>query len=96
MVLDRQNRERMRAAGRVFYLAAPADCLYARLESQNDADRRPSLTGESPLAEITCVLAEREPLYRETAHHHLDGSAPPDSLAQTIISLLTETREETS
>ena len=95
MVLDRQNRERMRASGRVFYLAAPADCLYARLESQNDADRRPSLTGESPLAEIVRVLEQREPLYRETAHHHLDGSAPPDFLAQTILSLLTETREET-
>lgn len=94
MVLDRQNRERMRAAGRVFYLAAPADCLYARLESQNDADRRPSLTGESPLAEIARVLAEREPLYGETAHHRLDASASPDSLARIILGLLTETREE--
>ena len=96
MVLDRQNRERMRAAGKVFYLAAPADCLYARLESQNDADRRPSLTGESPLAEITRVLAEREQLYRETAHHRLDASASPDSLARTILGLLTENREESS
>lgn len=94
MVLDRQNRERMRAAGTVFYLAAPADCLYARLEGQNDADRRPSLTGESPLAEIARVLAQREPLYGETAHHRLDASAPLDSLARTIIGLLTETREE--
>ena len=94
MVLERRNRERMRAAGRVFYLAAPADCLYSRLESQNDADRRPSLTGESPLLEIARVLEQREPLYREAAHHHLDASASPDFLARTIMGLLTETREE--
>ena len=96
MVLAQENRERMRASGTVFYLAAPADCLYPRLERQHDVSRRPSLTDESPLAELTRVLAEREPLYRETAHHRLDASAPRGSLVKGILSLLGKTPKEFS
>lgn len=96
MILARENRERMRASGTVFYLAAPADCLYSRLERQRDASRRPSLTGESPLAEIARVLEEREPLYRETAHHCLDASAPRGSLVKAIIRLLGDASKDTS
>ena len=94
MVLARENRERMRASGTVFYLAAPLDCLYARLERQFDAGRRPSLTGESPLAELARVLEEREPLYRETAHHIIDATVPRAAMARTIVRLLAEQREE--
>ena len=94
MVLARENRERMRASGAVFYLAAPLDCLYARLERQFDAGRRPSLTGESPLAELARVLEEREPLYRETAHHIIDATVPRAAMARTIVRLLAEQREE--
>lgn len=96
MVLARENRERMRAAGAVFYLAAPLDCLYARLERQFDAGRRPSLTGESPLTELARVLEEREPLYREAAHHIIDATAPRAAMARTIIRLLAKQREESS
>ena len=94
MVLARENRKRMRASGAVFYLAAPADCLYSRLERQHDASRRPSLTGESLLEEIVRILEEREPLYRETAHHRLDASAPRGSLVKGIIGLLDNTRKD--
>ena len=88
MVLDRANREFMRDSGVVFYLAAPPDCLYARLEHQNDASRRPSLTGDSPLAEISRIFEEREPLYRETAHHIIDATIPCAAVVQAITRLL--------
>lgn len=96
IVLARRNRQRMRAAGPVFYLAAPPDCLYARLERRSDAGRRPPLTGEAPLAELLRVLEEREPLYRETAHHIIDATAPRAAMARTIISLLADASEECS
>ena len=90
MVLARENREHMRTSGMVFYLAAPPDCLYLRLKHQIDASRRPSLTGCSPLAEISRVLEEREPLYRETAHYTIDATASCVAMARTISRLLKE------
>lgn len=88
MILREKNREHMRAAGIVFYLATPVECLYSRLARNINADLRPSLTGEDPLTEIIRVLKEREPLYMEAAHHRIDGSAPCDTIAGIITSLL--------
>lgn len=94
MVLARENRERMRASGLVFYLAAPVDCLYSRLERGDTSGHRPSLTGEDPLTEISRVVREREPFYAETAHYCIDASAPRGAVANAIIMLLNEARKE--
>lgn len=67
-ILDPANREYMRAQGCVLYLHAPAAVLAARLQAAPLAGQRPSLTGGDVCSEIRTVLAEREPLYRATAH----------------------------
>lgn len=96
MILLKKNREYMREAGTVVYLAAPADCLCSRLARENNARLRPSLTGDDPLKEIARILEEREPLYMEAAHHRVDGSAPCERAAEAIIALLEQTDKETS
>ena len=85
IVLAQENRECMRASGVVFYLSASAEHLHARLERNLDAQRRPSLTGDSPLLEISRILSEREPLYRQSAHHVLDAAAPCSRVASEIV-----------
>ncbi|HSR37114.1 MAG TPA: shikimate kinase, partial [Desulfurivibrionaceae bacterium] len=41
------------------------------------ASQRPSLTGQSVQAEIAPVLAEREPLYRQSANCIIDTTTTP-------------------
>lgn len=72
-ILDADNRTFMREQGCVMYLHAPASALVARLQAQPLADQRPSLTGADMCAEVEAVLAEREPLYRATAHTVVDA-----------------------
>jgi shikimate kinase len=76
IILEEKNRVLMRAAGPVFYLAAPAQSLYERMAGCRDFSDRPSLTGADPAAEIAAVAAEREALYRECAHRILDATRP--------------------
>lgn len=88
-VLARENRTLMRSSGLVIYLEAPAETLAARLERDGGAARRPSLTGEDPQREMARVLGEREALYRESAHHRVDASRPPEAVAVAVAELLT-------
>lgn len=67
-VLRPANRDALRRVGFVAWLTAPPEELARRLR----ADRRglavrPALTGAGILEEIRDVLAERLPLYRQTA-----------------------------
>jgi shikimate kinase len=93
MVLDERNRRFMRDAGTVFYLAAPLECLYSRLERSRKSDR-PSLTGGDPLAEMAFVFAQRESLYRECTHHSVDASVPAAKVAGAILHILQLDRRE--
>ena len=88
MVLLPENRAFMRAAGVVVYLRAPAQVLAARLAGDGGAARRPSLTGEDPQAEMASVLAEREPLYRESAHYCVDATLRPEAVVAAIAGFL--------
>lgn len=85
IVLAAANREFMRGAGRVFYLRAPAEILATRLSLDPLVTQRPSLTGKGLLAEIAEVLAQREELYCQTAHHILNAVKPPEEVAAAII-----------
>ena len=87
MVLDPQNRAFMRASGLVIYLEAPAALLCERLAGDRGVVR-PALTGEGPEQEIARILAEREPLYRESAHYRVDASPPPQVVLESIAELL--------
>lgn len=88
MVLREENRRFMRESGVVLYLHAPAEILGARLEAAPCADQRPTLTGLPIAEEMADVLAEREPLYRETATYVLDATASPSVILAEARRLL--------
>lgn len=88
VVLATENRRHMRAHGTVFYLAAPAQALAARLARDPLAAQRPSLTGQDISLEISQVLAERQTFYEEAAHHILDATLPPEAVCAAVLRAL--------
>lgn len=84
MVLDPENRERMRATGGVTYLSAPADVLAGRLDAPENDPSRPPLTKLPQEMEIVAVLKEREPLYRSAAHYVVDATQDARIVARLI------------
>lgn len=85
MVLADENRQFMREGGVVVYLNAPASVLAARLAAFPDAGQRPTLTGKSIVDEVTEVLAAREQLYRDAAHHIIDATRPPPQIVSATL-----------
>ena len=65
-VLRAENRERMRARGVVIYLRTSPEHIFSRLKRDT---KRPLLQVDDPLRRLRALYAEREPLYREVAHH---------------------------
>lgn len=88
MVLLRANRSFMRSAGRVIYICARPGELARRLAGDPRHAQRPSLTGAPLLEELASVLAEREALYREAAHHAVDGALPAGEVLEQIMGAL--------
>lgn len=88
MVLAAENRRFMREQGTVFYLAAPAQALAARLSADPQAAQRPSLTGLAIAEEMLRILTERRPLYEDAAHHILDATARPEEICAHALRLL--------
>ena len=84
IVLKPENRERLRGSGIVVWLNADARVLVSRIGSREGWSSRPSLTGASPAEEMAQVLAQREPLYRETATLILDAALPVSELVAAI------------
>lgn len=68
-ILNPATRDALRLAGPVIWLQASAQLLCERiLGDAQTADRRPPLSGEQdPRTEIELLLAQRTPLYTETA-----------------------------
>ena len=93
MALDPGNCEFMRVAGTVFFLDVPAHILSSRLAKNPRAAQRPSLTGLPPSEEIERVLAEREPVYRATAHHVIHAARPLPDLARELAEIITRDME---
>lgn len=88
MVLAEGNRHFMREQGTVVYLKAPAQILASRLEAFPQEGQRPTLTGKPITDEIIEVLAAREALYRQAAHHIIDASASPDAVVDAVLAAL--------
>ncbi|MGK9175277.1 shikimate kinase AroL [Yokenella regensburgei] len=84
IVLSEYNRQFMREKGLVFYLHAPVSVLVDRLEAYPHESQRPTLTGKPIREEVSEVLAGRDALYRETAHHVVDASASLDEVIAEI------------
>lgn len=92
MVLAEENRLYMREHGRVIYLNADALVLAARLEAYPLADQRPTLTGRPVAEEMVEVLAVRDALYQQAAHHIIDAMQTPDAVVNQIVSSLSLAR----
>ncbi|MBK4715808.1 MULTISPECIES: shikimate kinase AroL [Tenebrionibacter/Tenebrionicola group] len=90
MVLAQQNRCFMRERGTVIYLCAPAQVLAQRLEASPEAGLRPTLTGRGTVDEVAQILAERDAIYRETAHHIVDASLPPALIVEHVTRALAQ------
>lgn len=68
-VVRPENRALLKRMGYVVWLDAPATVILERTAKNRS---RPLLHTEDPAGKIRCMMAEREPLYQETAHLKLD------------------------
>jgi shikimate kinase len=90
VVLREANRQRMRRAGRVIWLTANAETIWARLQADAAVGNvRPSLT-VGGRAEVQQLLQVREPLYRAAADKIIEtGGRTPEEVAQEILRHIT-------
>lgn len=72
-VLREANRNALRAGGKVIYLRSTPEELYRRLRHDT---QRPLLQVADPMARLRTLYAERDPLYRETAHFQIETGRP--------------------
>ena len=72
-VLRPANRQHLRERGWVIYLKSSPDELFRRL--RHDVNR-PLLQVADPLTRLRDLFAQRDPLYRETAHFVLETGRP--------------------
>jgi shikimate kinase len=72
-VLREANRTALRAVGHVIYLRSTPEELYRRLRHDT---QRPLLQVADPLAKLRELYAQRDPLYREAAHFHIETGRP--------------------
>jgi len=96
VVLDPENVDFLRKHALVIWLYADPATLRQRLrQDQGSRDYRPSLTGADPGTEMERVLAEREPLYRASAHLSLDttGLAIPE-IVECILQIIGESPDK--
>lgn len=81
-VLRQVNRERLRAGATVIYLRSTPEEVYRRVRHDTN---RPLLQVNDPMERLRTLLAERDPLYRETAHFIIETGRP--SIA-TLVSMI--------
>ncbi|WP_299787463.1 shikimate kinase [Ramlibacter sp.] len=72
-VLREANRTCLREGGKVVYLRSTPEDLFRRLRHDT---QRPLLQVADPLAKLRALFAERDPLYRETAHFAIETGRP--------------------
>jgi shikimate kinase len=85
-ILRANTRERLRRAGRVFWLTATPETILRRITADAASKTmRPSLTALPMHEEIVAVLNKRTPLYAKTAHETLDtDTRSVDEIVETI------------
>ena len=81
-VLRPTNRAQLRENSTVIYLTATPESLMRRLRFDS---KRPLLQTDDPLGRLRELYAQRDPLYRETAHFHIATGRPPVSVLVTMI-----------
>jgi shikimate kinase len=85
-VLSEENREMLRRSGTVIYLRATIDDLWRRTRHDKN---RPMIQTQDPRTKQTELYAQRDPLYRETAHIIVEsGKRSARHLAQLLAQQL--------
>ena len=72
-VLRPSNRDALRSRTHVFYLRSTPEELFRRLRHDT---QRPLLQVADPLRRLRELYAERDPLYRQTAHFVIETGRP--------------------
>lgn len=85
-VLSIENREMLKRGGTVIYLRATVDDLWRRTRQDKN---RPLLQTSDPRRKLAELYAQRDPLYRETAHIIVEsGKRSARHLAQLLAQQL--------
>ncbi len=86
-VLRPENRRALAAIGKIVWLQATPETLWRRIAADGaTAARRPNLTAQGGITEITATLNERTPIYRQCAHLEVDTQGmTPDEVADAIL-----------
>jgi shikimate kinase len=73
IIIRQQNRDMLKRCGKTVWLSAKPETLWRRITADpTTAARRPNLTVAGGLDEIRRILAQRLPLYRESADWVVD------------------------
>ena len=81
-VLREANRQALRNASTVVYLRSTPEDLFRRLRHDT---HRPLLQVRDPLRKLRELFAERDPLYRKTAHFTIETGRPSISTLVNMI-----------
>lgn len=86
-VLRPENREVLRQMGAVLYLRASPEEIFKRVKYDRT---RPLLQGGNPLEKLRDLYAQRDRLYRETAHYVIETGRPTVSTLVNMIMMQLE------
>lgn len=81
-VLRAENREVLRQFGPVLYLRASPEEIFKRVKHDRT---RPLLQGGNPLDKLRDLYAQRDRLYRETAHYVIETGRPT---VHTLVNMI--------
>ena len=81
-VLRPENREVLRQFGNVLYLRASPEEIYRRVKHDRT---RPLLQGGNPMDKLRDLYAQRDGLYRETAHYVIETGRPT---VHTLVNMI--------
>jgi shikimate kinase len=86
-VLREENRRHLKQRCQVVYLRSSAEEVYRRLKHDRN---RPLLQVADPLAKLRELYAERDPLYRATAHFVIETGRPSVPTLVNMIAMQLE------
>ena len=93
-VLKEENRRKLKERGTTFYLYSDLDALLER--TRKDKNRPLLHAEESPEVILKRLMAERDPLYRQTADHIIDtGNSSIRNVIKAIIDCLDKDNRNT-
>jgi shikimate kinase len=84
-VLRQANRELLRGGSKVIYLRSTPEEVFRRVRRDSG---RPLLNVADPMGRLRALHAERDPLYRETAHFVVETGRP--SVARLVTMILAQ------